>query len=287
MLRPNSSAPTSSSAPPSASTRIHAHRGGDHDEGTLAGLRRRRVPVTHRQGAKQAGSAGPALQGRAEPRAGPQEPWQSAPQQAFASGGTSPSRRCRDAGPRARDGEDPGRSGRRARVRGRRTRAGFVQRAGGRTASPRAPPGPVPAAARGFLRPPGLGGAARRAAGWAPGPGAPPLSGTGAPEPREAPGPPTEAHRPPSQQTAAGDLRTGLLSALREPAPRPTRGPPGAPLAHLTGPNVLPPRGVWGAREPSLPTSRARPPMVLRSEGLAHLRHLSESSLVLPPGSLC
>ena len=105
MLCPNSSAPTSSSAPPSASTRIHAHRGGDHEEGTLAGLRRRRVPVTHRQGTKQAGSAGPALQGRGEPRAGPQEPWQSAPQQAFASGGTSPSRRCRDAGLRARGTE--------------------------------------------------------------------------------------------------------------------------------------------------------------------------------------
>ena len=88
-----------------------------------------------------------SLAERVYPTRPPRHP-RANPLQESAAGSTSPSRRGQDTRLRARAREDPGRSGPRACIRGRQTRAGFVPRAGGRTASPRAPPGPGPAATR-------------------------------------------------------------------------------------------------------------------------------------------
>lgn len=88
---------------------------------------------------------------------------------------------------------DPGRSGARARIRGSQTRAGFVPRAGGRTASPRAPPGlgllaapgRIPAAAASWQLRSG-GGGGRPGGDFSLGPLAlPSHSGRKAPEQRE------------------------------------------------------------------------------------------------------
>lgn len=89
---------------------------------------------------------------------------------------------------------DPGRSGPRARIRGSRTRAGFVPRAGGRTASPRAPPGlgllaaprRIPAAAASWQLRSGGGGGGRAGGDFSLGPLAlSSHSGRKAPEQRE------------------------------------------------------------------------------------------------------
>lgn len=185
---------------------------------------------------------GPAAQGSVEPRAGPQEPWQSAPSRpASAAGGTSPFRRGRDAGPRARDGADPGRSGPRARIRGRRTRAGFVQRAGGRTASPPRPsrPGPgrcprIPAAAGSWQR--GSAGGGLSTGPWR----SPSLRDRSCAVQRGASTSEGAKWSTESRQRSLHEL------ALRASQRQGQQGPPGASSPHEgPGPNGLP-RGSWG-----------------------------------------
>lgn len=163
------------------------------------------------------------------------------------------------------------------RMGGSGTRAGFVQWAGSRTESPRAPPGQVPTTARGFLRPQAGGNLSLGPSPCPPSPGARSSRG-------ERSAQASEGRKSSLEATDRKDWNTGWLFTVPQRKGKhwalqlalPTQGAQGVSVAE-----------AGDASGFSLPAPVPSLTMVLRSgiTGSAYLRHLRGLHSVSPARS--